>query len=436
MISDANFAIETTIVGATGNGTNTVRVPAAAFTGSILVNTVAGNDFLTIDHSTGLVARAVGYDGGGQTLGDGLAVKSAGADITSNPNAGAGTPNFGTVQVIGAGLVSYQNIEPLDVNGGGGIVSIPLVGLADILTVQNGVDFATGALAAIRISGTSGGAAIETHAVRNASELRIITTAADGNDTITVNTVTGAPAGVTSLLIDTGVGADAINVNAAATFAGNVTLDTQQINLNAGGVVMATNVVLDAGTGSIADGDAGNDVSATNLTATAATGISLDTAVTNLTANNTGAGLIDINELDGITLTSVTNGNGAITILTGGATIVTSVVSTTDADANDISITTSTGNMTVTTVTAGAGAAGDVTLIATLGSIFDDGVDATLHDRRRLHHQCLPGDRRAAGDACYESHRLAGQLSGGANHRQPGPARGAAHAGNLDHRRG
>ena len=54
------------------------------------------------------------------------------------------------------------------------------------------------------------------------------------------------------------------------------------------------------------------------------------------------------------------------------------MVSTTDADANDISITASTGNMTVVTVTAGAGAAGDVTLEATLGSVLDDIVDATL----------------------------------------------------------
>src|SRR5207253_2931094 len=84
---------------------------------------------------------------------------------------------------------------------------------------------------------------------------------------------------------------------------------------------------------------------------------------------------ISINELDGLTIASATTANGAITITTGGNTAVTNVVSTTDSDANDISITASAGDITVTTITAGA--AGDVTLQATTGNIFDDGNDAT-----------------------------------------------------------
>src|SRR5262249_31564693 len=55
----------------------------------------------------------------------------------------------------------------------------------------------------------------------------------------------------------------------------------------------------------------------------------------------------------------------------------TSVVSSTDSDANDISITAATGNITVGVVNAGT-TAGDVTLTATAGAIIDDANDAIV----------------------------------------------------------
>ncbi|MCI0332736.1 MAG: hypothetical protein L0228_05895, partial [Planctomycetes bacterium] len=311
-IHDPSNTLTTTSPGVIQVDLNTIAVPLAGITGHIQVNTLAGDDHLLLDYSGGALPP-VNYDGGSQLAapGDGLAIRAAGLGIVSTPNGGpAASPNFGTLQVTGAGLVSYQNIEPLDIDGGGGLVSIPLVGADDILTVQDGVDFATGLVAAIRVSGTSGGLGIETHAVRNAGELRIITTASDGNDTITLNTATGSGgAAVTSLTIDTGVGADMIDVNNAVTFAGGaVNLNSQQIDFNnlvsvitAGGLV-----TLNAGSGSITDGSIGTpSVVAPTLSAAAGTGITVGTNVNNLSAAVTAAGAINITEANAVTLTSV-----------------------------------------------------------------------------------------------------------------------------------
>ena len=94
-----------------------------------------------------------------------------------------------------------------------------------------------------------------------------------------------------------------------------------------------------------------------------------------ITAATSGVGSIVLNETDGVTLTSVTAANGPITVTTGGPTLVTSVVSSTNNDANDVGITASAGDVTVETVSAGA--AGDVDLRATTGNVLDDGVNTT-----------------------------------------------------------
>ncbi|MEW6486101.1 MAG: filamentous hemagglutinin N-terminal domain-containing protein, partial [Pseudomonadota bacterium] len=95
-------------------------------------------------------------------------------------------------------------------------------------------------------------------------------------------------------------------------------------------------VNLTATTGAITEnGDGAADVVADVLTATATTGIDLDTTVNSLDASVTGAGSIIIDETDAITLTDVDTANGPITIVAGGAVIATDVQSLTDNDAND-----------------------------------------------------------------------------------------------------
>lgn len=79
-------------------------------------------------------------------------------------------------------------------------------------------------------------------------------------------------------------------------------------------------VTLTSQNGSIIDAHTGSpDVTAFTLHATSASGIQLDTAVTNLTAQNTGAGSITIDEADGLNLDNVQTTDGDISINAGGA---------------------------------------------------------------------------------------------------------------------
>jgi hypothetical protein len=291
-----------------------------------------GNDTLTIDYSGGALP-AVQFDGGAQTSapGDSLVILGAGLGVTSLPNdpRAVGAANYGAVEVSGNGLVTYQNIEPLDIDGMGGPVSIALAGGSDVLNVADGFDFATGLVPAIRISGTSGGLGIETHAIYNASLLSIDTTAVDGADTITLGNVTGSGLGganVMNLSVDTGSLGDVIDVSGAVTFAlGSVSLVSDQIDFNIGGQVSAPLVVLIAATGSITDGDPGLDVSAATLSATAATGINLDTAVDSIVSAVSAAGAVQIDEADAVTVSGVLAATGNVFITAGGTVTVESI---------------------------------------------------------------------------------------------------------------
>lgn len=172
-----------------------------------------------------------------------------------------------------------------------------------------------------------------------------------------------------------GVTAVALTANGAGN---DIDLIVDAGDLAVGTITAADTVTLKATAGKITDANAGaTNITAIDLFASAATGIDLDTKVDTITATTTGAGAISLDEFDGVTLTNVNSADGAITITSGGNTTITNVVSTTDTDANDISITAATGDATVTTVNAGA-MAGDVNIKATAGSIFDDGVNATL----------------------------------------------------------
>ena len=110
-------------------------------------------------------------------------------------------------------------------------------------------------------------------------------------------------------------------------------------------------------------------ITADQVTATAAGAMTLDTTATEiLSATTSAAGAITITETDGIILLPyVTSSNGAISVTAGGPVTAKSVVSTTDADANDITI----QGTTIAAGTINAGAAGDVFLTATTGAITD-----------------------------------------------------------------
>jgi hypothetical protein len=128
----------------------------------------------------------------------------------------------------------------------------------------------------------------------------------------------------------------------------------------------------------------GADVIADELQVTAGTGITLDTEVASITGEVTGAGNIQLNELDDIDLTSLITADGRIDVIAGGnmtATLVDS--SATDDDSNDIDLEAG-GDMTIGSVVAGT--QNDVTLTATgsiLSATFNNdgtGADITADD--------------------------------------------------------
>jgi trimeric autotransporter adhesin len=194
-----------------------------------------------------------------------------------------------------------------------------------------------------------------------------LTSVTTANGPITVSS--GGPVVATSVVSSTDDDANDISITAST---GDIAVGAIDAGAASG------DVSLTASTGAIVDvaNDSDTDITGDVLTLTAATGIgaagnSLDLRANNLTASVTGAGPINLNESDGVILTSVSTADGPIAIVAGGAVVATSVVSAIDHDANDISITATTGDITVGVIDAGT-SDGDVTLTATAGSVLDD----------------------------------------------------------------
>ncbi|WP_425619265.1 PA14 domain-containing protein [Anatilimnocola sp. NA78] len=191
----------------------------------------------------------------------------------------------------------------------------------------------------------------------------------------TVATITTSNALSGNIQIDETNG---LTLNTVLSPNGNVTINSAAGNLLVGGVTATTSTVtLTAPAGAIIDNVVGTNVTAVNLTASAQSGIDLDLAVASLSAVTTGTGAIIIDDIGGITLTNVVAANGLIFVLVTGSIVATNVVSTTDSDANDITLGVGiTGDITVGVVAAGSGVSGDVALSAP-GSIRDDNNDST-----------------------------------------------------------
>ncbi len=225
-------------------------------------------------------------------------------------------------------------------------------------------------------------------------------TAAPATAQTIVNGLVASTSGTVTITAEDDVlfGADGDLVTSGGTI--TVTADTRAGN-NGGGITMVDGSVINAGSGLIvftADGtitlgsltttnssttaiqvtsangaitDGGNtdvDIVAADGRAvlTARTGIgsanAIETTIGSLDASVTGGGSLQINETDLITLFDVDTQNGSITITSGGTMTAVDVVSTTSLDANDISLTTTSGSIEVGIINAGS--VGDVSLTA------------------------------------------------------------------------
>ena len=150
----------------------------------------------------------------------------------------------------------------------------------------------------------------------------------------------------------------------------DVNLETTAGDIDVGVISADTDDVILLANDAITDGNgAANNITAANLDATAGDSIELDTTVDMITAV-TGAGDIEIDEADAVTLDGVGAADGNVTITSGGQMTATLVVAAgTD---RDLRLTTTAGDLLVNQVGAEDD---DVFLVAAGGIVDNNGTD-------------------------------------------------------------
>jgi hypothetical protein len=114
-ITDPNHTLNCG-AGATTINANTCEVPFASISGNLQVNTLGGNDSLTVDLAGGdcIPNGGLSYDGGAQTTGDKLSI-TGGSQGTVTYNYTAA--NDGTIEMQNFGTVTYTGLEPITNTG-------------------------------------------------------------------------------------------------------------------------------------------------------------------------------------------------------------------------------------------------------------------------------------------------------------------------------
>ncbi len=305
VINDPTHTISTSIAGAVGANTNTVTIPFGSVAGSqILVNTLAGNDSLTVDFSLGNFSKSISYDGGTQTTSDSLTL-TGGSTFTSVAHT-FNSASAGSVAITGNSSIGYTGLEPVTDNLSATNRSFTFTGGAETITLAD----ASGA--SMTIDSTLG------ESVTFANPTTSLTiNAGTGDDIVTISSVDASFAAALTINGDAG-SADVVNLNAALnTGAGALAVTAEQINLGAanyttngsavtlsGKVALTTSVTIDTnsdntGTGgavTISSGSAavptlyGNDNGVANLTLT------IDTSSSNAAAGNVTLGRVKNND--------------------------------------------------------------------------------------------------------------------------------------------
>jgi hypothetical protein len=318
--------------------THTITVPFTSVTGTqIQVNTLGGNDLLTVDYSLGSFSapaagnKTIAYDGGSgsNTLAiKGTLASAAETFTTGGPgHSGSLSLNDGTNP---AETVTYVNLAPVDMTGS---------------TVSNLVfNLPSGTGAALEDNGT-------TSQIRNTSGATFETTTfSDPTSSLTVNTgggtntitVAALPHFDAALTINAGTANDTVSVNGALSLghaggnSGNLSITANTINLTSGTIDTsagtAGNVTLTAGGAITESGSGAIKTKATSLLMTSsATGTSLGNAnqVGSFNASNTTSGNVTLsNTAAPLTIAGISqSGGGSVTVNNTGAVSITGTVS-------------------------------------------------------------------------------------------------------------
>ncbi len=354
-----------------------------------VITTNATATAITIDTTSG------GVVDGGDTDVD-IIANSVGAIVTINAVTGVGSTDdietsiaqlvlnnttSGDVDIDESGAIIIREI---DQDAATGKVTLTAAGTITIEDAQSGISSLAGNIV-VDANGATADIA-NNHTITSTSGL--ITLTADNTITFDATSSISSTSGNVSMTAD----ADADNDGAITMTDGSfVNSGTGTITAAAADDItlarfVTTNntaaaVSITSGTGGLIDGGDTNtdNIEATGaaatVTITTATGIghatpvggvashAIETEISRLDAGVTGTGSIDINELDAINLLDVDTNNGRITVDAGGTITATDVESVTDANANDIALSTTAGGIIVTLIDAGT-ANGDVILVA------------------------------------------------------------------------
>jgi len=373
-------------------------------TGNILVRNngpTAGSDILRTSADALISGGTVALDVDGAGLGGAIGTaaapirvsaanleaesQSAGIFITTIGGSTIGGAVLGALtgaQIIGAaGIIDIRASSPLTINdivdSNGGAITLAATGVtaADDLTINADVS-ADGGVIILAAGDTL---SLNTGVDVTTTGAGTITASAGDNFTGAGN-VFNDGSGAGAILMANG--STLTTADTAITLDAQTSISLDTVNSNSNGGAATGDISINARGGSITDNSVaetanviGDDLT---LTATgdiggATAALDLDTTANTLNVSSTVAGNIFINESDGVNLLDIDTADGLISITTGGATTITDVASLTNSDANDITLTASTGNISLFLVNAGA--SGDVTVTASSGNITDGHAD-------------------------------------------------------------
>jgi len=215
IISDPINILSTSISGATGSATHSVYVPFSSVVGTqIIVNTLGGDDSLTVDFSLGNFAKAITYNGGTDgSTGDSLTVTGGTfADTTFNYT----DSSSGTIDITDNQTITYTDLEPLRSTLTATNVTLNYGTTAETITVAD-----SGTAGQTTVTSTAG----ESTTFNNPTGSLTID-AGDGSDTVDVG---GLGSGFSANL---SVAAEDVSFTGAATL-GNLTVTADTIALGA-----------------------------------------------------------------------------------------------------------------------------------------------------------------------------------------------------------
>ncbi|MGZ0171721.1 MAG: tail fiber protein, partial [Planctomycetales bacterium] len=283
-VTDPGNILTTTISGASGSGTNTVTVPLSQITGSaILVNTLGGDDSLTVDLSSGNFGKAISFNAGAADGGDNLTV-NGGTFASAAVNHVNATD--GSITITGNSLISYTGLE-----GGQRTLNLSGITVTDVsLTYTTGNDD-------IDLDDAEGPTDIQSS---TAVDTRIGTVTGtfsvfgrDGNDTYTVTALASSfPA---NLFLDGGAGADPITINGAINLASGkfVEIRGDNLTINSGINVSGTGTITLISTSGITLSGANADITTSGGTVTIDADANDDgTGTGTFTSNDAGSAIV------------------------------------------------------------------------------------------------------------------------------------------------